>query len=383
MENKIKPIAFYLPQYHQIPENDEWWGEGFTEWTNMKAATPLFDGHLQPRIPLDNNYYNLLDEKTMEWQVELAKKYGLYGFCFYHYWFNGHMLLEKPMEMMLNNPNINFPYMICWANEPWTNAWKADGNEKTLIAQHYGREKEWKQHFEYLLQFFKDKNYIVENNKPMLLIYRPEIIECLNEMLDYWNELAIEVGFSGIDFAYQQVSYYLLDNKDESRFKYRVEYQPGYARYDVQKQSAGLSQYLLPIKTKIRNIVYGFDKKAKTNLSSKLTRQKLSFEDYDELCQSIINRKADDEKSVAGMFVDWDNTPRRGDRGRVCLGSTPEKFQHYMTEQIKNVNENYQNDMLFIFAWNEWAEGGYLEPDERNKYGYLEALKAALIEGER
>lgn len=379
----MRPIAFYLPQFHAIPENDEWWGEGFTEWTNMKAATPLFDGHLQPRIPLDNNYYNLLDEKTMEWQVELAKKYGLYGFCFYHYWFNGHMLLEKPMEMMLNNPNINFPYMICWANEPWTNAWKADGNEKTLIAQHYGREKEWKQHFEYLLQFFKDKNYIVENNKPMLLIYRPEIIECLNEMLDYWNELAIEAGFSGIDFAYQQVSYYLLDNKDESRFKYRVEYQPGYARYDVQKQSAGLSQYLLPIKTKIRNIVYGFDKKAKTNLSSKLTRQKLSFEDYDELCQSIINRKADDEKSVAGMFVDWDNTPRRGDRGRVCLGSTPEKFQHYMSEQIKNVNENYQNDMLFIFAWNEWAEGGYLEPDERNKYGYLEALKAALIEGEK
>ncbi|MHC3587555.1 glycosyltransferase WbsX family protein [Streptococcus suis] len=379
----MRPIAFYLPQFHAIPENDEWWGEGFTEWTNMKAATPLFDGHLQPRIPLDNNYYNLLDEKTMEWQVELAKKYGLYGFCFYHYWFNGHMLLEKPMEMMLNNPNINFPYMICWANEPWTNAWKADGNEKTLIAQHYGREKEWKQHFEYLLQFFKDKNYIVENNKPMLLIYRPEIIECLNEMLDYWNELAIEAGFSGIDFAYQQVSYYLLDNKDESRFKYRVEYQPGYARYDVQKQSAGLSQYLLPIKTKIRNIVYGFDKKAKTNLSSKLTRQKLSFEDYDELCQSIINRKADDEKSVAGMFVDWDNTPRRGDRGRVCLGSIPEKFQHYMIEQIKNVNDNYQNDMLFIFAWNEWAEGGYLEPDERNKYGYLEALKAALIEGEK
>ncbi|WP_105140335.1 glycoside hydrolase family 99-like domain-containing protein [Streptococcus suis] len=374
----MRPIAFYLPQFHAIPENDEWWGEGFTEWTNMKAATPLFDGHLQPRIPLDNNYYNLLDEKTMEWQVELAKKYGLYGFCFYHYWFNGHMLLEKPMEMMLNNPNINFPYMICWANEPWTNAWKADGNEKTLIAQHYGREKEWKQHFEYLLQFFKDKNYIVENNKPMLLIYRPEIIECLNEMLDYWNELAIEAGFSGIDFAYQQVSYYLLDNKDESRFKYRVEYQPGYARYDVQKQSAGLSQYLLPIKTKIRNIVYGFDKKAKTNLSSKLTRQKLSFEDYDELCQSIINRKADDEKSVAGMFVDWDNTPRRGDRGRVCLGSTPEKFKHYMTEQIKNVSENYQNDMLFIFAWNEWAEGGYLEPDERNKYGYLEALKESL-----
>ncbi|HFR3551845.1 TPA: glycoside hydrolase family 99-like domain-containing protein, partial [Streptococcus suis] len=200
----MKTIAFYLPQFHSIPENDEWWGKGFTEWTNMKAAKPLFEGHNQPRIPLNNNYYNLLDEKTMEWQVELAKKHGLYGFCFYHYWFNGHMLLEKPMEIMRQSEKINFPYTICWANEPWTNAWKSDGNEKTLIAQHYGREKEWKQHFEYLLQFFKDKNYIVENNKPLLLIYRPEIIECLNEMLDYWNKLAIEAGFSGIDFGYQQ-----------------------------------------------------------------------------------------------------------------------------------------------------------------------------------
>ncbi|HFI0120613.1 TPA: glycoside hydrolase family 99-like domain-containing protein [Streptococcus suis] len=374
----MKTIAFYLPQFHSIPENDEWWGKGFTEWTNMKAAKPLFEGHNQPRIPLNNNYYNLLDEKTMEWQVELAKKHGLYGFCFYHYWFNGHMLLEKPMEIMRQSEKINFPYTICWANEPWTNAWKSDGNEKTLIAQHYGREKEWKQHFEYLLQFFKDKNYIVENNKPLLLIYRPEIIECLNEMLDYWNELAIESGFSGIDFGYQQVSYYLLDNKDESRFRYRIEYQPGYARYDVQKHAEGLSQYLLPIKTKIRNLAYGFDKIAKTNLSSKLTRKKLSVEDYDDLCTAIINRHGEDEKSVAGMFVDWDNTPRRGDRGRVCLGSTPEKFQYYMTEQIKNVKKTYQNDMIFIFAWNEWAEGGYLEPDEKFRYGYLEGLKESL-----
>ncbi|HFR3551802.1 TPA: glycoside hydrolase family 99-like domain-containing protein, partial [Streptococcus suis] len=149
-------------------------------------------------------------------------------------------------------------------------------------------------------------------------------------------------------------------------------------RYDVQKHTEGLSQYLLPIKTKIRNLAYGLDKIAKTNLSSKLTRKKLSVEDYDDLCTAIINRHGEDEKSVAGMFVDWDNTPRRGDRGRVCLGSTPEKFQYYMTEQIKNVKKTYQNDMIFIFAWNEWAEGGYLEPDEKSRYGYLEGLKESL-----
>ncbi|MCU9533611.1 glycoside hydrolase family 99-like domain-containing protein [Streptococcus sp. CSL10205-OR2] len=374
----MKTIAFYLPQFHAIPENDEWWGEGFTEWTNMKSAEPLFDGHYQPRIPLNHNYYNLLDDKTMEWQVKLAQESGLYGFCFYHYWFDGHMLLEKPMENMLKNDNINFPYTICWANEPWTNAWKADGNTKTLIAQRYGDKAEWKDHFDYLLQFFKDKNYILVDGKPLLVLYRPEIVERLNEMLDYWQELAVEAGFPGMCFAYQQVSYYLLDDKDESRFRYRIEYQPGYARYDAQKNAGGIKSKLLTVKTGIRGMASKVDKALGTNIAGNLTKQGLSFEDYDELCQAIINRHGDDEKSVAGMFVDWDNTPRRGNKGRVCIGSTPDKFKKYMTKQIENVKNTYHNDMIFIFAWNEWAEGGYLEPDERYQYGYLDALKESL-----
>ena len=166
----MKVIAFYLPQFHTIPENDEWWGKGFTEWTNVKAAKPLFEGHVQPRIPLNNNYYNLLDDEVMEWQVELARQYGVYGFCFYHYWFDGHMLLEKPMENMLNSDKINFPYCICWANENWTNAWTANGDVKTLIKQTYGDREEWERHFSYLLDFFKDKNYIKENNKPLFVL---------------------------------------------------------------------------------------------------------------------------------------------------------------------------------------------------------------------
>lgn len=374
----MKTIAFYLPQFHQIPENDEWWGEGFTEWTNMKAAKQLFIDHNQPRVPLDNNYYDLLDDKTMEWQVSLAKQYGLYGFCFYHYWFDGHMLLEKPMERMLANKNINFPYTICWANEPWTNAWKSDTDSKTLIAQRYGDKKEWKEHFDYLFQFFSDPNYIRIDNKPLLVLYRPEIVDRLNEMLDYWQELAKENGLRGLCFAYQQVSYYLSSDRDESRFTYRIEYQPGYARYDLQKKAGGFTSKILSIKTKIRDVATKIDKIYATNIVSKLTKSGLSFESYDELCEAIISRKGEDEKSVAGMFVDWDNTPRRGNRGRVCLGSTPEKFKYYMEKQIKNVQDSYSNDMIFIFAWNEWAEGGYLEPDEKNKYAYLEALKASM-----
>lgn len=375
----MKVIAFYLPQFHEIPENNEWWGEGFTEWTNVKSARPLFKGHQQPVVPLNNNYYNLLDNDTMKWQIELAKKYGVYGFCFYHYWFDGHMLLEKPMENMLKDKTLNMPYCICWANENWTNAWKANGNVKTLIQQTYGQEDEWKRHFEYLLPFFKDPNYILEDNKPLFVIYRPEIIPCLNEMLDCWNCLAKEQGFEGMTFAYQQLSFHLLENRDETRFKYNIEYQPGYARYDIQKnQKDGLEKLLFEVKTSIRKSMFTIDKILGTNFSSRLTRNRLQTEDYDELCQQIINRKPDSDKAVPGMFVGWDNTPRRGKTGRVCLESTPEKFEKYMKMQILNARDNYKKNMIFIFAWNEWAEGGYLEPDELYKNRYLEAIYNSL-----
>lgn len=374
----MRIIAFYLPQFHAIPENDEWWGKGFTEWTNLKKAQPLFDGHNQPVIPLNENYYNLLDNETIEWQINLAKKYDVYGFCFYHYWFDGHMLLEKPMENMKNDPKLNIPYCICWANENWTNAWKADGDVKTLIQQTYGKEDEWERHFNYLLQFFKDPNYIVEDNKPFFVIYRPEIIPCLNDMLDYWNELAKKNGFSGMTFAYQQLSFHILENRDESRFTYNIEYQPGYARYDLQmNQDSSSSKAAFKFRQGVRKVVSGIDKTLGTNISAKLTRKTLQLEDYDELCKEIINRKPDSEKSIPGMFVGWDNTPRRGKSGRVCVGSTPEKFGKYLKQEIENAQNNYHKDMIFIFAWNEWAEGGYLEPDERNKFGYLQAIKDA------
>lgn len=377
----MKVIAFYLPQFHTIPENDEWWGKGFTEWTNVKAAKPLFEGHVQPRIPLNNNYYNLLDDEVMEWQVELARQYGVYGFCFYHYWFDGHMLLEKPMENMLNNDKINFPYCICWANENWTNAWTANGDVKTLIKQTYGDREEWERHFSYLLDFFKDKNYIKENNKPLFVIYRPEIIPCLNDMLDCWNELAIKNGFDGMVFAYQQLSFHIMDDRDEERFTYNIEYQPSYARYDLQKkQTSGTGRMWFVLKTSIRKGIMKWDSKFGTNLSARFTRNRLQLEDYDELCKTIIEKEPDSEKAIPGMFVGWDNTPRRGNGGRVCVNSTPEKFHYYMKKQLINANKKYKKDMIFIFAWNEWAEGGYLEPDTYNKYEYLQALKNSLEE---
>ena len=231
----MKIIAFYLPQFHDIPENDEWWGKGFTEWVNVKKARPLYKGHEQPRIPLNNNYYNLLDDKVKIWQAKLAKEYGVYGFCYYHYWFGGKLLLEKPMEQMLENPNIDIPFCISWANEPWTKAWVNE--KKVLIPQFYGGKKEWKEHFDYLLKFFKDSRYIKEDGKPLLVIYRAEVIEHLNEMLDYWSELAKKNGFKGMVYAYQNITFDLIPNKDDSRFTYNIEFQPSYAWNDMNNVS--------------------------------------------------------------------------------------------------------------------------------------------------
>lgn len=369
----MKVIAFYLPQFHEIPENDEWWGKGFTEWVNVKKAQPIFEGHKQPRIPLDKNYYNLLEPQTQIWQAKLAKKYGVYGFCYYHYWFNGKLLLEKPMENMKNNSEIDIPFCICWANEPWTKAWV--GEKKVLIPQEYGTKEDWKAHFEYLLPFFKDSRYIYENEKPLMVIYRPEVISCLNEMLDYWNELAIQNGLKGITYAYQNIDFDLQKNKDDSRFDFNIEFQPLYARHDLFKNKFKL---LKSIRRRVANFVekiFGIDL-MRYGVGA-LNSNKI---DYDKVWNKVLERKPESLKNVPGAFVNWDNSPRKGEKGSVYVNANPEKFRIYLTKQIKRAKEIYKKDMLFMFAWNEWAEGGYLEPDEEYQYGYLEAIKSALVE---
>lgn len=366
----MKVIAFYLPQFHAIPENDEWWGKGFTEWVNVKKAKPLFDGHYQPRVPLNKNYYNLLNDDVMDWQVNLAKKYGVCGFCFYHYWFNGHMLLEKPVDNFLKNKKLDLPFCICWANEHWTNAWVSKEN-KILIAQRYGGPKEWEEHFKYILNFLKDPRYITDDGKPLIVIYRPELIECLNNMLDYWQKLAMEAGLEGLAFAYEHPNFDFMPHKDDSRFKYNIEYQPSYANYDLNKNR---QTFLRVVKTKIIRMLDKFEISIIQPHRSKLIKS-----NYDEVWNAVLSHMPENEKCVPGAFVDWDNTPRRQNRGSVFVGATPEKFEKYMTEQIKRAKEVYHKDMLFLFAWNEWAEGGYMEPDEKFGYGYLEALRKALI----
>ena len=359
----MKIIAFYLPQFHAFPENDKWWGKGFTEWTNVKSGSPQYKDHYQPRVPLNKNYYNLLDLDTIRWQAEIAKKNGVYGFCFYHYWFDGKLLMQKPMEMLLENPDIDINYCVCWANETWTKAW-AQHSREVLIEQTYSGKKEWENHFNYLLPFFKDKRYIFHNSKPVVVIYRPEQIKDLEQMLLYWNKRAQDNGFEGLCFMSQQSEY---DHKNDPAgylFDNTIQYQPD--------RAMKINQVQLPM------LIKRFLCRVSLKLGIRTTKYTTYTFNYDKMWKIVLDTQPEDEKSIPGAFIDWDNTPRYKERARIFDGYSPEKFEKYLEKQIIHARNDYKKDMIFIFAWNEWGEGGYLEPDEKYGYKGLEAIKTAL-----
>lgn len=377
----IKAIAFYLPQFHAIPENDKAWGKGFTEWVNVKKAAPLFEGHIQPKRPKDGNYYCLLDDDTKIWQADLAKQYGLFGFCYYHYWFkDGKQLLEKPAEQMLRNPKVDIPFCFSWANENWSKLW--DGGERELIAeQDYGGQADWEKHLEYLLPFFKDRRYITLNGRPVFLIYKPELFPDIDGMLDFWNRRAKEHGLPGICFMIQNSSWYYTPNYNLGKFEYQIKFHPFFAMLGRRKDMDELRK-----KQRIYQVLKHFHlNRAADQIIGRVKRartlnqsyaKKLEKLDYDGIWEEAIRSEAK-PWLVEGAFTDWDNTARKKN-GYVCIGASPDKFERYLERLFKKVKENGQLPTVFINAWNEWCEGAYLEPDETYDCGYLQALKAAL-----
>lgn len=355
----MKVIAMFLPQFYQNEQNDTWWGEGYTDWVAVKAANKLFSNHYEPRVPLNDNYYNLLNRETMRWQAELMSRYNIYGMCFYHYWFkDGQQALEKPAENLLKWKDINMPFCFSWANETWArswskisdkNSWCLSENQKEkcedngiLLEQDYGDEQDWIAHLDYLLPFFKDKRYICIQNKPVFLIYKPRLIKCFDKMKKIWNDIAIKNGFDGIYFiATNELKYDLYDAV--------ILQQPGMVLSQYYKESTYSEEY--PVKKSI---------------------------DYEELWMHIINVDYSSYRDVyVGGVVGYDDTPRRGSNGTSIINASPEIFEKYLKKLIK-LNENNGVDMVFLNAWNEWGEGMYLEPDEKYGYRYLEAVKNAL-----
>jgi hypothetical protein len=372
----MKIIPVYLPQFHRIPENDEWWGSGFTEWTTVREAKPLFKGHYQPRVPLSNNYYDLSDVETLKWQCELASKYGIYGFCMYHYWFNGHLLLEKPMEMLLAHPEININYCISWANHDWSDAWKASNREpKILIFHDFDDEQDWVDHFNYMLPFFKDSRYISENNKPLMVIYIPNLIRKLNKMLKLWTKMAMDAGFDGLTYIYQSAASSFDFSWNRSLFTYGVEMNPNYANlFFEKKDDIIIFPKLIKYSREIKRFFH-----IHRSLIQKKTPKEVMTKEYDKTWQNILRLRPKTTNMIPCAFTAWDNTPRYRQKGCVYTGACPEKFKMYFSELVENAKKYYNTDMIFIFAWNEWAEGGYLEPDEKFGYGYLDAIREVLI----
>ena len=354
-EKEVKLIAFHLPQFHECKENNEWWGEGFTEWTNTKKALPLYDGHHQPREPLDNWYYDLTDIDDIVKQMKMAEEYGVYGFCFYHYWFQGRLLLNKPLEILRDYSGKKLPYCFCWANESWTRTW--DGSKEVLCEQTYGGEKEWEAHFLYLLSFFKDDFYIKKNNSPMLVLYRSKMIPDCDEMAAYWDRRCKEEGFSGI-YIVEEVNCY-QNETCMSASKGCLEFEPLYTMIYGRTES-DFEKY----------------KKMSNDFNEGKDTHNLIYS-YDMLWENIIQRqteKTDGKEKFLGAFVDWDNTARKGKNGRIVLGTSVAKFEKYMRIQKEKAKKTGA-EFIFINAWNEWAEGTYLEPDTKNKFAYLEVIK--------
>lgn len=370
IENKIKFITYYFPQFHSIKENDRWWGEGFTDWNYVKNAKPLFKDHNIPRKPLNDNYYDLTDINSITWQVNLAKKFGIDAFCFHHYWFDGKLLLEKPLELFLQNKSLDISFCVSWANESWTKRWIGKNNVILQEQLHTPDPKIWKKHFNYLLQFFNDDRYIKINNKPVFIIYQPDLLVKTKEMFEYWNGLAIKNGLSGIHFIatknHEYISTSCLENYSGLiKFQPREAYN---ARSFKSKNIFSKFQFLRYLPLPIKNLL--------TDIKQKLTNYELISSD--EIWQSILTNAIRDSKTnkiqvYEGAFIEWDNSPRYGKKAKIFNGITPEKFKSYLMNLLEIIGT--KETFIFFNAWNEWSECAYLEPDEKNGHTYLRIIK--------
>ena len=330
-------------------------GKGFTEWTNVKKAKPLFKGHKQPQEPLNDNYYNLLEKKTVEWQTNLMKKYKVDGLIYYHYYFKGKLLLEKPAENLLKWKEIDQPFFFCWANHTWYRSW--EGSKELLMAMEYGTEQDWEKHFQYLLPFFKDPRYEKKDNMPLLMIFDSTFKE-KKDYMTYLDKRCKESGFDGlylIETCFSEKEYSALHNHMQYPCKRIFIREPSYSIYMYSKSLGYFPKRFLA------KGLREFDAVFKTNL------QKARVFDGNKVYQTMIDFKGD-SKCIRGGFFAWDNTPRHGNRGYIITSPKYEMFKKF----YQSISDQ---DYLFINAWNEWCEGMMLEPTKNEKYKYLEWIR--------
>ncbi len=351
----LKLIAFYLPQFNPIPENDEWWGKGFTEWTNVTRARPIYRGHHQPDLPADLGFYDLRLPETREAQAALAREYGVTAFCYYHYWFHGKRLLERPFNEVLATGRPDFPFCLCWANEHWTRAWHAQERD-VLMRQTYSPEDD-RAHIRWLLRVFEDPRQVRVEGKPLFLVYRVGLLPEPARTAEVWRQEARRAGIGEIFLASVEGNFPKTGrvNPFSVGFDAAVEFQPNLLFYQDFKTRVWL-----------RFLRKAFGRPLLT---------------YLELVRRALNEPLPPYRRFRCVTPSWDNTPRRGGRAFVLEGSTPAAYGNWLREMIRRAEPTAAGErIVFINAWNEWAEGNHLEPGQRWGRAYLEATRAAREE---
>jgi len=347
-------FAFHLPQFHPTPENDQWWGKGFTEWTNVAKAKPLFRGHYQPHIPADLGFYDLRLPEARHAQAEMARTYGVEGFCYYHYWFGGRRILERPVNEILASGEPNFPFCLCWANHSWNNTWQ--GTNEMLIEQTYPGIEDHVAHFNWLLEAFSDSRYITIDGKPLFMIYFPDDIPGLTRVVGLWREMAIKAGFPGLHLVGVSHRDEWWDPRERCLDASVMQVLP-------RRDGRIPRRYLL---TKIHAAV----RRGSTNLT---------IWDYEDVIPSLLRSNSPEWLDYPVVLPNWDNTPRSGLRGLVLHNSTPELFRLHLRQALSKIEARRDEDrILFLKAWNEWAEGNYVEPDQRWGTQWLEVIRDEL-----
>jgi len=355
----IKLIAYYLPQFHPIIENDEWWGPGFTEWINVTQATPCFKDHYQPHVPGELGYYDLRLAEVREAQAKLAKEHGIYGFCYYYYWFSGRRLLERPLQEVFESRAPDFPFCICWANENWSRRW--DGSEDEILVQQVHNEQTDENFIHDVIPLFKDSRYIKVNGAPILVIYRLNLMPDPVQTAAKWRAICATNGFPEIHLCMAET--FGLSEPLEYGFNSSVQFPP-------HNMISGLFPQDDLAPGKVNEQVDG------------LTEDFFgAIYDFEELVKDQISKTVPDYKQFPGVMTAWDNTARKKNAGLIFNNATPEAYETWLRAAIDRARESLPvgEQLVFINAWNEWAEGTHLEPDKKNGRSYLEATRRALL----
>jgi len=382
---KARVIAYYLPQFHPIPENDKWWGRGFTEWTNVAKAKPLFRGHYQPRIPADLGFYDLRMPEIREQQVQLAKDAGIEGFCYWHYWFgNGKQLLERPFNEVLLSGQPDFPFCLAWANHSWTsktwhNVKGVRGCESMIAEQLYPGEEDYIAHFYSILPALRDKRYITVDGKPIFVIFDPSKIPNIEHFVELWRKLAYQNGIPGIFFVGHLLdTTHIISNETTRRFAFQRTQNVSLAYKTLLNCGFDAIQPKGQIQGELK--AYG---ETYVNLRKKFQRRYTWLPtwkmDYSRVMKHFYVDEDRWENVFPTILAGWDRSPRAGKAEAIYINYTPSTFERHIRDGVDIVKDKSdEHKILFLKSWNEWGEGNYVEPDNKYGSGYLEALKKVL-----